>query len=228
MGAGEGESFDRGAIDALVFDLDGTLMDTDDQVVEKLALRLERLGAAKMHGLARRMVMAAESPLNGLITLLDVVGLEGPVLGVWRRLRRGRRGTGHRHYRLMEGADVVLPALKARYRLGIVTTRGREAAEAFVSQHGLEGTFDVVVTRETTWRLKPHPGPIWEAARQLGVPVERCAMVGDTALDVRSARRAGARSIGVLCGFGRRRELERAGADVVLDCIPDLLSVFEE
>jgi phosphoglycolate phosphatase len=55
------------------------------------------------------------------------------------------------------------------------------------------------------------------AAKQLGVPVERCVMVGDTTVDVKSARRAGAGAVAVLCGFGEREELERAGAHVILE-----------
>jgi phosphoglycolate phosphatase-like HAD superfamily hydrolase len=50
-------------------------------------------------------------------------------------------------------------------------------------------------------------------------------MVGDTPVDVLSARRAGAWAVGVLCGFGERYELERAGAHVILPCTSDLLSL---
>jgi phosphoglycolate phosphatase len=56
----------------------------------------------------------------------------------------------------------------------------------------------------------------------LGVPVERCLMVGDTTADVWAARAAGARSAGVLCGFGQRDELERAGADRILQTTTEL------
>jgi phosphoglycolate phosphatase len=49
-------------------------------------------------------------------------------------------------------------------------------------------------------------------------------MVGDTAVDVKSARRAGAWSVAVLCGFGERKELERAGAHLILDSTADLLT----
>jgi phosphoglycolate phosphatase-like HAD superfamily hydrolase len=55
------------------------------------------------------------------------------------------------------------------------------------------------------------------------VPVERCLMVGDTTADIRAARAAGARSIGVLCGFGQHEELERAGADLILETTGDLM-----
>jgi HAD superfamily hydrolase (TIGR01549 family) len=230
IGAQGRAALDRDSVDAVLFDLDGTLMDTDDQMVETVAvwlqaLRLQRLGRHSVYRVARCVVIAAEGPVNGLLTLLDTLGLDAPLLGIWRWFRR-LRGVTTPDYRLMEDADAVLAALKPRYRLGIVTTRGREDAEAFLDQHDLRGLFDTIVTRETTWRLKPHPDPIREAARQLGVPVGRCVMVGDTTVDVKSARRAGARSVAVSCGFGGRDELEQAGADAVLDGLSDLLSVL--
>lgn len=225
MGAQQEVGFDPTGMEAVLFDLDGTLMDTDDQMVEQLALWLQHLGWSGLREAARWLVMAAEGPTNMLLTLLDILGLDAPLLGLQRRLRR-LRGVTAPDYRLMEGAGAALAALEPRYRLGIVTTRGREDAGAFLDQHDLGDVFDVVVTREATWRLKPHPEPIREAARRLGVRVERCVMVGDTTVDVKGARRAGAKAVAVLCGFGERDELEEAGADVVLEGISDLMSVL--
>lgn len=213
-------------VDAVLFDLDGTLMDTDDQMVENLALRLQRLGRPRLYRLARRLVMAAETPANALMTVLDTLGLDAPLLGIWRWLCSLRGAAKEPDYRLMEDAKAMLAALRERYQLAVVTTRGRKDAEAFLAQHGLCDVFEVVVTREDTWRLKPHPAPIHRAAERLGVPVERCVMVGDTTVDVKSARRAGARTVAVLCGFGERRELERVKADVVLEQVSDLASLL--
>jgi phosphoglycolate phosphatase len=222
----ERRPFDPDAIRAVLFDLDGTLMNTDDRMVETLALRLQRFGWPGLYRHARRLVMAAETPANGLMTVLDALGLDAPLLAARRRLKRLGGPAGPAHFPLMEGADDMLANLEPRYQLAVVTTRGREDAEAFLAQHDLSEMFDLVVTRENTWRLKPHPAPICHAAERLGVPTERCVMVGDTTVDVRSAQRAGAKAVAVTCGFGERRELERAGADVILDCILGVSSVL--
>lgn len=219
-------ALEPGAIDAVLFDLDGTLMDTDDQAVENLAVRLQRLGWPWLYRGARRLVMTAETPANRLMTMLDALGLDAPLLGLWNWLRSLRCAASEPDYRLMRDAKALLDDLKPRYKLAVVTTRGREDAEAFLAQHGLCDIFDVVVTREDTWRLKPHPAPIVQAAKRLGVPVERCVMVGDTTVDVRSARRAGAKAVALTCGFGTRDELERARADVVLENVSDLSSIL--
>ncbi len=76
--------------------------------------------------------------------------------------------------------------------LGVVTSRSREDAVAYLAQQGLGDLFWVVITRDDVRRLKPHPMPVEKAAEQLGLVPEQCVMVGDTNLDVRAARLAGA------------------------------------
>ncbi len=207
-------------IQAILFDLDGTLMDTDDQTVEKLARRLRQLGWPRPDRTARRLVMTAETPGNLALSLLDVVGLDEPVMSLTRPIRR----RSHANFRIIAGVTEMLNRLNGDYRLAIVTTRGREDAHTFLEQHRLGERFEAVVTRESTRRLKPHPAPVLHAARLLAVPVERCVMVGDTVVDVQSARRAGAGAVAVLCGFGERGELERAGAHLVLEHTTQLTS----
>ncbi len=209
-----------GEIDAVLFDLDGTLVETDDEAVERLTRRLHRIrwflpgrNAARA---ARRILMAAESPANSLLTLLDRLGLDDDVLDLSNRLGRWRGLDTPGTFRPVDGIAEALHDLGRRYHLAIVTTRSRLDAQAFLSQQGLDELFKVVVGREDTWRIKPHADPIRHAAKELGVPVERCLMVGDTQIDVLAARSAGARSVGVLSGFGEEKELDRAGADLIL------------
>lgn len=217
---------DKDTVEAILFDLDGTLMDTDDQAVETLARYLQRLRWPQPQWAARRIIMASETPGNALMTLIDVLGLNAPFATITDRLRRSRGLRAQADFRIIAGVAEMLTGLDGRYRLAVVTTRGRVEAEASLEQYGLRGVFDVLVTRESTWRCKPHPAPIRHAACLLGVPVERCVMVGDTTVDVKAARRAGAWAVGVLCGFGRRAELERAGAHVVLEHTAQLTSLL--
>jgi predicted PurR-regulated permease PerM/phosphoglycolate phosphatase-like HAD superfamily hydrolase len=215
-----------GEIDAVLFDLDGTLVETDDEAVERLTRRLRPLrwllpGRNAAHA-ARRILMAAESPANSLLALLDRVGLDDEVLDLGDRLFRMRGLATPLNFRAVDGAVEALHDLGRRYHLAIVTTRSRLHAEAFLSQQHLDGLVKVIVGREDTWRIKPHPDPIRHAAKELEVPIERCLMVGDTTVDVLAARSAGARSVGVLSGFGVEKDLDRAGADMIVDSVGDL------
>lgn len=201
---------------ALLFDLDGTLLDSDDEGVEALARWLARLRVPDARRRARRIVMRAETPVNALMTALDVVGLDGPLLGLSEYLRHVRGERTSPRFRLVPGTDEALRSLAPHYRLAVVTTRGQKDARAFLEAFRLADLFEAVVTRESTWRLKPHPSPVQHAVHLLGLPPGACAMVGDTPVDMRAARRAGVWAIGVLCGFGEQGELEQAGAHLIL------------
>lgn len=209
------------AIQVWCFDLDGTLMDSDDAAVEALAHKLRFLGEARAHVIARRMVMFSETPANSLMTLMDVVGLDAVLFGA----RQVLQGPLEPTLRLVEGVTPALRHLHGLARLAVVTTRSRRDALAFLRQHDLEDLFELVVTQETTRRLKPHPEPVLYAAQHFNAPPEACVMVGDTTMDVLSARRAGAWAVAVLCGFGEPRELDRAGAHLVLASPADLLKL---
>lgn len=210
----------KAKIKAIFFDLDGTLIDTDDAVLDRLASKLERfsglLPGRDPRRLLRRAMLVAEGPVNHAVTLLDLLGLDDNVFALGDRLRRlkGLRIQGQ--FVAVEGAVETLRGLHDNYHLGIITTRSRRDAAAFLGQFGLEGLFQVVVAREDTWRLKPHPEPIHYAVDFLGLSPTQCAMVGDTAVDIAAAKAAGSYAVGVLCGFGELEDLAKAGADLIL------------
>lgn len=219
-----------GEIDAVLFDLDGTLIDTDDTALGTLARLLQPvkglLPGKDPAQTARVLLMALETPVNRLLALLDRLGLDERLYGLAERLRRVRGLSAAARFCPVVGVCEMMDELSGRYRLGVVTTRSRADAQAFLQQQSLAGRMAVVVAREDTRRQKPHPAPVLLAAERLNVLPERCLMVGDTTVDVKAACAAGAWSVGVLCGFGERGELERVGADVILETTGDLIGVL--
>ena len=213
-----------GEIQGWFFDLDGTLMDTDDQAVEALAHRLRLIGNTRSQRLARRMMMLSETPMNYAMTLLDRVGFDPWIFALHRRLSRRVEPP----FRLVPGVRPLIQHLATVGQLAVVSTRSQEDAVLFLKQHLLSQYFHLLATRETTKRLKPHPEPVLYAAKQLGLDPAACVMVGDTPVDMRAARRAGAWAVGVLCGFGEEAELWRAGAHMVLESTADLLPLVTQ
>lgn len=211
----------KDGIKAIFFDFDGTLIDTDDAVLESLAGNLERFKGLfperNPKRFLRRAMLAAEGPVNRVVTLLDIVGLDDNVLAIGDRLRRLRGLAVQGQFMPVAGVIEMIQALSDIYHLGIITTRSRRDISTFLQQFGLGELFQVIATREDTWRLKPHPEPIHYAVGRLGFSPTECAMVGDTAVDIRSAKAAGSYAIGVLCGFGEREDLATAGADLILE-----------
>lgn len=208
-------------IEAILFDIDGTLADTDDAMVARVErwLRFVRLVLPHRdaHRAARQLVMAAETPVNKVVAWLDRTGLDqalGPVLE-WLHRLRGITGQSKTH--LIPGVLPALERLSERYPLGIVTAREQRSAQVILEMNGLGSLFRCVATARTCQRAKPHPDPVLWAVSQLGLSPQQCLMVGDTTSDILAGRAAGALTVGVLCGFGERDELEDAGADLILD-----------
>lgn len=208
--------FTSADIDAVLFDIDGTLIDTDYTDMSKWGKRIARLFRKPEQALsaARRMVMAAESPINSLFSVLDRVGLDNLAVRLMIAV-----GSSHSlaDIPVITGVPELLGGLAGRYKLGTISTRSVKEQETLLGRLDLREHFDVLVGRDTTWRIKPHPEPVLHAARTLGFEPGRCLMVGDTTVDVLAGRRAGAWTCGVLCGYGERAELERAGADVIIE-----------
>jgi phosphoglycolate phosphatase len=86
--------------------------------------------------------------------------------------------------------------------------------------------FDAIVTGLSTHHTKPYPDPILFAANKMGVKPEACLMIGDTTVDMRAGKSAGAQTVGVLCGFGEEDELLRLGADVILKSTSELTGLL--
>lgn len=212
--------------DAVLFDLDGTLVETDNRWAKQLEAKLawlKRLSpGANLEELSHSLVMAIEMPGNYGIAMLERLGLAEALNGVSDRIRQSKGLATKDGHEIVQGSVALLEALQPRFRLAVVTTRARREAIAFVEGLGLARFFPVVITRQDVLRMKPHPEPLLKAAAALGVSPTRCIMVGDTGADMRSARRAGALAVGVLSGFGTRHELERGGAQIILPYAADL------
>jgi HAD superfamily hydrolase (TIGR01549 family) len=208
------------SVRGVLFDLDGTLIETDNQLVQEMAGRLRPLRRAlseqERQRVARRWLMRGEIIANRGITLLDRLHLDNLLFRMDDRFRRWRGIAKAEEFTAVTGSIESLRLLAEKgYSLGVVTSRSRKDAEAYLAQYDLDGLFQTVVTRDEVKRLKPHPMPVRLAAKTLGLEPSQCVLVGDTGVDVRSAKAAGALSIGVLCGFGERNDFE--SADLVLD-----------
>jgi N-acetyl-D-muramate 6-phosphate phosphatase len=152
----------------------------------------------------------------------DWLGIDSHLARFFDWVAERRPPASHGHFVLMDGMQALLPRLAERYPLAVVTARGARAADAFLEQFGLRPYFSAVASALTAAHTKPYPDPVLWAAQTLGVPIENCVMVGDTTVDILAGRRAGAQTVGVLCGFGERAELERSGASLILDNTADL------
>jgi HAD superfamily hydrolase (TIGR01509 family) len=213
-------------IQALCFDVDGTLSDTDDYYTGKFSSWLKRVPLVSHPELtARRLVMWAESPGNALLGLADTIGLDDEMIALINWMYRHRRKKIHQ-YLIVTGVVEMLGRLKERYPLAVVSARDEAGTMAFLEQFDLVKYFNVIVTALSAEHTKPYPDPVRLAAQKMGVQVDACLMTGDTTVDIRAGRSAGTQTVGVLCGFGEETELRRQGADLILKSTADLDEVL--
>ena len=218
-------SLDLSRVRALCFDVDGTLSDTDDLYTQKLMPFLPRFLFRDPERAARRLVMWVESPGNALMGVPDRFGLDDELATLVNWMYR------HRHkpwkkYLLVPGVDGMLERLHGRFPMAVVSARDEHGTRAFLDHFNLTRYIDVIVTALTAEHTKPYPDPVIYAAQKMGVPPDACLMIGDTTVDMRAGKSAGAQTMGVLCGFGEEEELRRRGADFILKSTADVGDVL--
>ena len=218
-------SLEISRIRALCFDVDGTLSDTDDLYTQKVQRFLPRFLFRDPARTARRFVMWAEAPGNGLLGLADRWGIDDEMITVVHWLNRNRK---HRpkSFLLIPGVDKMLARLHGHYPMAVVSARDEDGTMAFLGQFNLANFFDVIVTGLSAPHTKPYPDPILLAAKKMNVPPENCLMIGDTTIDIRAGKSAGTQTVGVLCGFGEEPELKQFKADMILGSTPDVADVL--
>ena len=208
--------------DAVLFDLDGTLVDSVDPWIDAY---LETLRELLPHAITGDEFLARfyhdNIPLGGV---LDALGVDRSREAEFRR-RRDERYIAHlrAHAAYLPGARDVLEALRGDLPLAIVTTAWRRYVDAMDERLSFASLVDALVTcDDTTGRGKPAPYPFLLAAERLDVRAERCLVVGDQPWDMEAARRAG--MTGCLARGPRTPRV--VPADVVLEGVagvPDLV-----
>lgn len=219
-------SLELNRIKALCFDVDGTLSDTDNLYVQKVSRFLPRILFKNPDKIARRFVMWVEAPGNALLGLADTLGFDDEMGAVIDWISRHRKRSA-KEFLLVPGVDKMLEQLHGRYPMAVVSARDEHGAMTFLEQYDLLKYFDVIITGLSADHTKPYPDPILLAAKKMNTAPENCLMIGDTTVDVRAGKSAGAQVVGVLCGFGEETELIKMGADLILADTPKLMDVLK-
>ncbi|MBP8251588.1 MAG: HAD family hydrolase [Herpetosiphon sp.] len=213
-------NFDPSRVQALIFDVDGTLRDTDDELVNRVAGLLKPiqrwLPFQNPRHTARRIVMHIEDPAQIMLYIPDRLGIDRYTFALVTHIRRLIWHTKPKHdYRVIAGVKFMLEQLAGRYPLAVASAGPQESVHAFLETTGLHGYFQCVASALTCHYTKPYPDPLWWCANRLHVASQHCVMIGDTTVDMRAGQAAGMQTIGVLCGFGEHDELERSGASLI-------------
>jgi HAD superfamily hydrolase (TIGR01509 family) len=207
-------------IEAVVFDLDGVLLDSEqlwDEVRERLVC--ERGG--RWHEHAQRDMMGMSST-EWSRYMHDVIGLREPPEEISAEVVR-RMGERYREeLPLLPGARAAVERLAARWPLGLASSSNRPLIDLVLDVSGLARLFRATVSSEEVARGKPAPDVFLEAARRLGVAPERCAVVEDSANGIRAGRAAGMLVVAIPNPHFPPGEEALAAADLVLRSLCEL------
>jgi HAD superfamily hydrolase (TIGR01509 family) len=207
-------------IEAVVFDLDGIIIDSEhvwDDVRQELA---EERGG-RWHDEASRDMMGMSST-EWSRYMRDVIGLGEPPEEINAEVVRRMEAVYRERLPLIPGAAEAVERLAARWPLGLASSSNRELIDLALDASGLGRWFGATVSSEEVPRGKPAPDVFLEAAGRLDVHPERCAAVEDSENGILSAKAAGMRTIAVPNPRYPPAEAALAEADLVLASIREL------
>ena len=224
----ENSRCDVGRVRALIFDLDGTLADTVDAIRDAVNDTMRAYGYPEktyeqvLHAIgngARMIVRRCMPPAEATD--------EGKVDRVLASYDLAYARTYLHTRRCYDGVTEMLAQLHARgYRLAVLSNKQDAYVKGLVAQLIDDGIIEIAMG-QTALPTKPDATVPRLIAHQLCVDIRECAMVGDSHVDVQTAKNAGMLSVGCSWGYGGRASLEQAGADVVIDHPCELTALFD-
>ncbi len=213
---------------AVIFDLDGTLLDTIEDLTDAMNAALAAMGFP-----ARTVEECKTLVGDGLETYvrraLPPGAADDPAVAVRLKelMRAEYRIRQENKTKPFEGIDRLLEALDRRkIPLAVLSNKPHDSTLAVMKRYFPARHFRVVFGARDGFPVKPDPAAALEIARLLNLPPQRIAYVGDTNTDMRTANAAGMFAVGALWGFRTAEELRANGARILIEKPEDLLEIL--
>lgn len=211
------------AINTVLFDFDGTLLDTNELILKSFQHIYKEL-------------------LDKDVTMEEVIPFYGEVLSDTLDREYGERGKEaletyrafqysnfEKYINLFENVEETLEILKEkRYKIGIVTSRLCSSTKRGLKYFGLEKYFEVIVGSDTVKNHKPDPEPAFMALEKLDSKPEEAILIGDSPFDVLCAKNAGITSVAVSWSVHPRDKYAKHEPDYIIDDMKELINIIEE
>lgn len=208
-------------IDTLLFDLDGTLIDTNELIISSFMHTLEKYYPGKYK---REDALAFIGPtLYETFSSMDKERTQ-------EMIEEYRKYNHEQHDLLVKEFDGVFETIRSLhemgYKLGIVTTKVRSTVNMGLKLTHLDQFFEVVVTLDDVKNAKPDPEPIMLALQQLNSNPENAIMVGDNSHDILGGKNAGTKTAGVAWAIKGKEYLAQFQPDFMLEHPGDLFDII--
>ena len=218
-------------VDAVIFDLDGTLIDSIDIYFEIVEIALARLDLPPV---SRSKILTAAESENfkwELILPSEVLNnKENIVDDAWAVINEIAPQMFADRLDMFQGADDIIKMISASgLKMGLVTSTQKRYLETKMQplkNAGVDNLIEVIITSDDVEKRKPAPDPLIMCAQQLELKPAECVYVGDTATDLQAGKAAGMHTVGVLTGFDDYDSLSKEQPDAIIDSIRDLNEVL--
>lgn len=209
-----------GNIKTMLFDLDGTIIDTNELIIRSFIDSLQGIVAADFG--REHIIPSMGQPLTDQMRLFS--GLED----VTHLVAAYREINLRLHDEYVKAFDYVIDVIARLHgegiQIGVVTTKMRLTTERGLKYVGLSDYIDAIVTIDDVVNPKPHAEPVSRAIELLGADPASTMMVGDSTVDIESAIAAGAIAVGVAWSLKGEQKLKEAGAHHIIHDMRDLYS----
>ena len=216
---------------AVIFDLDGTLIDSIDIYFSIVEKALERLN---LPGVSRSQILAAAESEDfkwELVLPQDVLSRKEKIIDeAWAVINEIAPQMFADNLDLIQGADRIVENLSSNgLKIGLVTSTQRKYLETKIQplkNGGVDTLFEAIITSDDVEKRKPSPDPLIACALQLDMKPGNCVYIGDTTTDIKAGKAAGMLTIGVLTGFDEYSALENENPDAIIENVQKLPEVL--
>ncbi|MEK3866525.1 pyrophosphatase PpaX [Paenibacillus sp. FSL H7-0716] len=211
-------------IECVLFDLDGTIVDTNELIISSFMYALKDNGLAPLtrEEIIPHMGTTLQQQMRVFSGLEDVNGT----------LEKSYRSYNNEHHdELVRSFPLVKETIEELSRrgikLGIVTTKIRPTTIKTLERFDLLKYMDTIVTVNDVTEPKPHPEPVLTAVKNLGVDPRKTLMIGDSAVDIQSAKAAGVYAAGVSWSLKGEDTLRKYDPDFIIHNMKDIIEIME-
>ncbi|MEM3640983.1 MAG: HAD family hydrolase [Candidatus Bathyarchaeia archaeon] len=207
-------------VKGILLDLDGTIVDSREAYLEATKAAFATTGQKIVNAeIATEIPRKLEQnlPLNGIIAGVNTKKFLEAYLKAYYKITESKA-------KPIPNVSKTLEELSKKTKLALITMRHvpKEKVKKELEKFGLAKYFKCVITALDTNLPKPYPEALIKCAKQLGIKINECAVVGDSIADVRAGKAAGAKTVAVLSGIFTRDELEIEKPDLILEDINKL------